>query len=52
VRKLIIAVALATLIAAPASAAARTADQVTCQSWQNDNCYWQGYPLWQWYVGA
>jgi hypothetical protein len=54
-RRLITGAALATLIAAAAfsqPAAARTADQATCQSWQNDNCSWHGYPLWQWEVGG
>jgi hypothetical protein len=54
-RKLITGAALATLIAAAAfsqPAAARTADQATCQSRQSDNCSWHGYPLWQWEVGG
>jgi hypothetical protein len=61
----ITALALAALIAAPsfnqpaaaaarkagrdAAAAARKAPRDACQSGQNDNCYYRGYPLWQWY---
>jgi hypothetical protein len=30
-------------------AAARKHDRDTCQSQQNDNCYYRGYPLWQRY---
>jgi Spy/CpxP family protein refolding chaperone len=32
-----------------AEAAARKAGRETCQLQQNDNCYYRGYPLWQWY---
>ena len=39
--------------AAPAftqsAAAARKAGRDACQSGQNDNCYYRGYLLWQWY---
>ena len=53
-KTLITALALATLIAAPAfsqsaAAAASNTGRDTCQSQQNENCYWRGYPLWQWY---
>jgi hypothetical protein len=53
-KTLITALALAAVIAAPsfnqpAAAAARKAARDTCQSAQNDQCYWRGYPLWQWY---
>ena len=52
-KALITALALATLIAAPSftqpAAAARKAGRDACQSGQNDNCYYRGYPLWQWY---
>ena len=30
-----------------AEAAARKRDRDSCQSQQNDNCYYRGYPLWQ-----
>jgi hypothetical protein len=54
-KTLIAALALAAFVAAPAfsqsaAAAARKTDRDTCQSGQNDNCYWHGYPLWQWYA--
>jgi uncharacterized membrane protein len=54
-KSLITALALATLVAASAfsqsaAAAARKTDRDACQSGQNDNCYWRGYPLWQWYA--
>jgi hypothetical protein len=51
-KTLITTLALAALVAAPsftAAAAAGKADRVSCQSEQNDNCDWHGYPLWQWY---
>jgi hypothetical protein len=53
-KTLIAALAVAVLVAAPsftppAAAAARKADRDACQSGQNDNCYYRGYPLWQWY---
>jgi hypothetical protein len=64
-KTLITALALATLIAAPsftqpaaaarkaggdaAAVPARKAGRDACQSGQNDNCYYRGYPLWQWY---
>jgi hypothetical protein len=51
-KMLITAVALAVLAAAVSftpSAAARKADSDACQSAQSDNCYYRGYPLWQWY---
>ena len=63
-KRLIAALALASLIAVPAftqpvaaaahkaggdAAAARKAGRDACQSGQNDQCYWRGYPLWQWY---
>jgi hypothetical protein len=53
-KTLITALAVAVLVAAPsftppAAAAAREADRDACQSGQNDNCYYRGYPLWQWY---
>jgi hypothetical protein len=53
-KTLITALTLAALIAAPtftqpAAAAARKAPRDTCQSGQNENCYYRGYPLWQWY---
>jgi hypothetical protein len=55
-KSLITALALAVLVAfpsfsPPAAAAARKADRDACQSAQNDNCYYRGYPLWQWYSG-
>jgi hypothetical protein len=31
------------------AAAAHKAGLDACQSGQNDQCYWRGYPLWQWY---
>jgi hypothetical protein len=53
-KTLITALALAVLIAAPAfsqsaAAAARKIGRDACQSQQNDQCYYLGYPLWQWY---
>jgi hypothetical protein len=50
-KTLITALALAVLVAAPASAAAAAhkTGRDTCQSQQNDKCYYRGYPLWQWY---
>ena len=56
-KTLITALALATLIAVPAfsqsaAAAARKTDRDTCQSGQNDNCCYRGYPLWQWYSSS
>ena len=56
-KTLITALTLATLIAAPAfthsaAAAARKTDRDVCQSGQSDNCYYQGYPLWQWYASS
>jgi len=62
-KTLIAALALAIAIAAPpftapadARPAARKAEPAagkverdTCTSWQNEKCYWHGYPLWQWY---
>ncbi len=52
-KTLVTAPALALLIA-PAlnqsgEAAARKRDRDSCQSQQNENCYYHGYPLWQWY---
>src|SRR5213080_3093350 len=52
-KTLVTAPALALLIA-PAlnqsgEAAARKRDRDSCQSQQNENCYYRGYPLWQWY---
>jgi hypothetical protein len=32
-----------------AAAAARKGARDACQLGQNDQCYWRGYPLWQWY---
>jgi len=54
-KTLFTALALATLVAAPAfthsaAAAVRKTDRDVCQSGQSDNCYYQGYPLWQWYA--
>ena len=54
-KTLITALALVMLVAAPAfsqsaAAAVRKTDRDVCQSGQNDNCYWHGYPLWQWYA--
>ena len=51
-KTLITALALAAVTAAPsfnqpAAAAARKAARDTCQS--AHQCYWRGYPLWQWY---
>jgi hypothetical protein len=34
---------------AAATVVARKASRDACQSGQNDNCYYRGYPLWQWY---
>ena len=62
-KTLIAALALAIAIAAPpftapadARPAARKAEPAAgkverdnCVSWQNEKCYWRGYPLWQWY---
>jgi hypothetical protein len=62
-KTLITALALAVIIAAPGftePAAARAVAHKTepsagkverenCLSWQNEKCYWRGYPLWQWY---
>jgi hypothetical protein len=63
-KTLITALALAALIAVPsftqpaaarkaggdaAAVPARKAGRDACQSGQNDNCYYRGYPLWQWY---
>jgi hypothetical protein len=53
-KTLITALALAMLVAAPefsqsAVAAARKTGRDACQSQQNDQCYYRGYPLWQWY---
>jgi hypothetical protein len=64
-KTLIAALAFASLIAAPTftrpvaaaarkagggdAAAALKAGRDACQSGQNDQCYWRGYPLWQWY---
>ena len=52
-KTLITALALVILVAAPgfsqpAAAAAHKAGRDTCQSQQNDKCYYRGYPLWQW----
>src|SRR5262245_3212494 len=55
VRMFITALAVATLIAAPAfiqPAAARKADRDTCQSGWVERGYWRGCPLWQWYSGV
>jgi hypothetical protein len=53
-KTLITALALAMLVAAPAfsqsaAAAAHKTGRDACQSQQNDQCYYLGYPLWQWY---
>jgi hypothetical protein len=53
-KTLITALALAVLVAAPAFArsatpAAHKTGRDACQSQQNDQCYYRGYPLWQWY---
>jgi hypothetical protein len=51
-KTLIAALALATLVAAPAftqSAAATSARRDTSQSGQNSNGYYRGYPLEDWY---
>ena len=53
-KTLITALALAVLVAAPAFArsatpAAHKTGRDACQSLQNDQCYYRGYPLWQWY---
>ena len=53
-KTLITALALVILVAAPgfsqpAAAAAHKAGRDTCQSQQNDKCYYRRYPLWQWY---
>ena len=53
-KTLITALALAILVAAPAFSlsavpAAHKTGRDTCQSQQNDKCYYRGYPLWQWY---
>ena len=44
-----LATALALAVIVSAEAAARKHDRDTCQSQQNDNCYYRGYPLWQRY---
>jgi len=56
-KTLITALVLALFIAAlsfsqaaeAAEAAARKAGRASCQLQQNENCYYRGYPLWQWY---
>ena len=52
-KMLVTGLALALLIAPAlsqsAEAAARKLDRDSCQSQQNENCYYHGYPLWQWY---
>jgi hypothetical protein len=52
-KTLIAALALATLVAAPAftqsAAAATSARRDTSQSGQNSNGYYRGYPLEDWY---
>jgi hypothetical protein len=58
-RTLIAALALAIAIAAPgftelaaarkAESSAAKVERNSCLSWQNEKCYWRGYPLWQWY---
>ena len=53
-KTLITALALTVLVAAPAfsqsaAAAARKTGRDACRSQQNDQCYYRGYPLWQWY---
>jgi hypothetical protein len=52
-KTLIAALALATLMAAPAftpsAAAATNAGRGASQSGQSDNGYYRGYPLEQWY---
>jgi hypothetical protein len=52
-KRFVIALALAIVVIAEPGftqpSAARKADRDTCQSGQNDKCYWRGYPLWQWY---
>ena len=51
-KTLITALTLAALVAGPSftqPAAAAVSKADACQSGQNDNCYWHGYPLWQWY---
>jgi hypothetical protein len=52
-KTLITALALATLMAVPAfSQSVCKTSRDACQSGQNDNCCYRGYPLWQWYSSS
>ena len=46
---LALALVIAPALSQSAEAAARKLDRDSCQSQQNENCYYRGYPLWQWY---